>query len=269
MADYSAYEFIKAEYEGKVLVLTLNRPEVLNAVHGQLHHELSTIFKVVNNDNDAWAVILTGEGRAFCAGGDVTQMSEGGAQSISEGARFAAVRDEEASIVESILDCEKPIVAAVNGAAVGLGATIALACDVVVCSERAKVGDRHVNVGLVAGDGGAVMWPLLVGPNKAKELLMTGDLITGDELLSLGIANHVVPPEDVMEKSMERAQAMAALPPYALRATKNVINKMVKQQAELVLDIGLAWEFLSMQQNDHKEAATAWVEQREGVYTGS
>ena len=97
---------------------------------------------------------------------------------------------------------------------------------------------------------------------------MSGDLITGDELLSMWIANHVVPPEDVMEKSMERAQAMAALPPYALRATKNVINKMIKQQAELVLDIGLAWEFLSMRQNDHKEAATAWVEQREGVYTG-
>ena len=124
-------------------------------------------------------------------------------------------------------------------------------------------------VGLVAGDGGAVIWPLLVGPNKAKELMMTGDLMTGDDLLRLGIANHVVPPEEVMEKAMERANALAALPPYALRATKNLINKMIKQQAELVLDIGLSWEWLSMAKNDHKEAATAWVEKREPNLTGT
>lgn len=269
MADYSEFEFITTEYKGKVLILTLNRPERLNAVHARMHYELSTIFRVVNNDNDAWAVVLTGAGRGFCSGGDVQNMSESGAGSIGAHDRFAEVRGEAASIVESILDCEKPIVAAVNGAAVGLGATIALLCDVVVCSETAKVGDRHVNVGLVAGDGGAVIWPLLVGPNKAKELMMTGDLITGDDLLRLGIANHVVPQEEVMEKAMERANALAAMPPYACRATKNVINKMLKQQAELVLDIGLSWEWLSMSKDDHREAASAWVEKREPTFTGN
>ena len=268
MTDYSDFEFIKSRYEGKVLVLTLNRPERLNAVHGPLHNELSRIFRRVNNDNDAWAVLLTGEGRGFCAGGDVQNMSEGGAGSIGSHARFAEVRGEAAEIVESILDCEKPIVAAVNGAAVGLGATIALMCDVVVCSETAKVGDRHVNVGLVAGDGGAVIWPLIVGPNKAKELLMTGDLITGPELLSMGIANHVVPQEEVMSFSMDLADRLASMPPYACRATKNTINKMLKQQAELVLDMGLSWEWLSMQQDDHREASTAWVEKREAVFSG-
>lgn len=269
MADYSEFEFITAEHQGKILVLTLNRPERLNAVNSRMHYELSKIFRVVNDDNDAWAVVITGAGRGFCAGGDVQDMSEAGAGSIGAHTRFAEVRGEPASIVESILDCEKPIVAAVNGAAVGLGATIALLCDVVVCSDRAKIGDRHVNVGLVAGDGGAVIWPLLVGPNKAKELMMTGDLMTGDDLLRLGIANHVVPPEEVMEKAMERANALAALPPYALRATKNLINKMLKQQAELVLDIGLSWEWLSMSKSDHQEAATAWVEKREPNLTGT
>jgi len=269
MVDYSEFEFITAEHKGKILVLTLNRPERLNAVNSRMHYELSKIFRVVNDDNDAWAVVLTGAGRGFCAGGDVQNMSESGAGSIGAHERFAEVRGEPASIVESILDCEKPLVAAVNGAAVGLGATIALMCDVVVCSDRAKVGDRHVNVGLVAGDGGAVIWPLLVGPNKAKELMMTGDLMTGDDLLRLGIANHVVPAEEVMEKAMERAEALAALPPYALRATKNLINKMLKQQAELVLDIGLSWEWLSMSKADHREAATAWVENRAPILTGN
>ncbi|MEE9276939.1 MAG: enoyl-CoA hydratase/isomerase family protein [Dehalococcoidia bacterium] len=267
MADYRGYQFIQAEMDDDVLVLTLNRPERLNAVHGPLHTELSKIFRDVNRDTDAKAVVLTGAGRAFCAGGDVQGMSERGAGSIST-ERYAEVRGEAVEIVNSILDLEKPLIAKVNGAAVGLGATIALLCDVVVASDKARIGDRHVNVGLVAGDGGALIWPLLVGVNKAKELLMTGDLIQGDELRQLGIANHVVPQDELDSFTMDLAKRLAGMAPYACRASKVAINKIVKQRAELVMDIGLSWEWLSMQKADHHEAATAWVEKREPVFTG-
>ena len=223
MPDFDRYEFIEVTRDENVLVLTLNRPDRLNAVHGPLHTELSTIFRDANDDQESRAVLLTGAGRAFCAGGDVQGMSEAGAGSISN-EKFAEVRGEAAQIVHSILDLEKPLVCKVNGAAVGLGATIALLADVVIASDRAKIGDRHVNVGLVAGDGGALIWPLLVGINKAKELLMTGDLIEGDELRQLGIANHVIPHDELDDFSMALTKRLAGMAPYACRASKVAIN---------------------------------------------
>ena len=162
MVNYDGYEHIQAERNGNILTLTLNRPERMNAVNGRMHTELSTIFREVNADNETWAVVLTGAGRAFCAGGDVGGMASSESGSNTE-RRVAEVRGEAQQIVHSMLDLEKPLVGKINGAAVGLGATIALLCDVVVATEKTRIGDRHVNVGLVAGDGGAVIWPWLVG----------------------------------------------------------------------------------------------------------
>jgi enoyl-CoA hydratase len=267
MPDFSAYEHIEVTREGDLLVLTLNRPERLNAVHGPMHNELSRIFRDAHRDEESKAVVLTGAGRAFCAGGDVQNMNEAGAGSITE-ERYAEVRGEAAEILHSILDLEKPLISLVNGAAVGLGATIALMCDVVVASDRAKIGDKHVNVGLVAGDGGALIWPFLVGVNKAKELLMTGDLIEGEELARLGIANHVVPADELDTFGKDLARRLAGMAPYACRASKVAINKIIKQRAELVVDIGLSLEWLSMQKADHREAAAAWTEKRDPVFTG-
>jgi enoyl-CoA hydratase len=267
MPDFSGYEFIEVTREGDLLVLTLNRPERLNAVHGPLHNELSRIFRDAHRDEESKAVVLTGAGRAFCAGGDIQNMNEAGADSISE-ERYAEVRGEAAEILHSILDLEKPLICLVNGAAVGLGATIALMCDVVVASDRAKIGDKHVNVGLVAGDGGALIWPFLVGVNKAKELLMTGDLIEGEELARMGIVNHVVPADELDSFGKDLARRLAGMAPYACRASKVAINKIIKQRAELVVDIGLSLEWLSMQKADHREAAAAWTEKRDPVFTG-
>ena len=267
MVDYSGYEHILAERNGNILTLALNRPDRMNTVNGRMHTELSKIFREVNADNDAWAVILTGAGRAFCAGGDVGRMASSESGSITE-RREAEVRGEAQEIVHSMLDLEKPLVGKINGVAVGLGATIALLCDVVVASDRARIGDRHVNVGLVAGDGGAVIWPWLVGINKAKELLMTGELIQGDDLLRLGIANHVVDADNLDQFCLDKARQLAGMAPYAARATKQTLNKILKRQAEEVLDIGLGWEWLSMRQDDHHEAATAFLEKREARFTG-
>lgn len=267
MVDYSSYEHILTERDGNILTLTLNRPDRMNAVNGRLHTELSTIFRDVNRDNDAWAVILTGAGRAFCAGGDVGGMASSGSGSNVE-RRVAEIRGEAQEIVHSMLDLEKPLVGKINGPAVGLGATIALLCDVVVASDRARIGDRHVNVGLVAGDGGAVIWPWLVGINRAKELLMTGELIQGEDLVRMGIANHLVDGDELDAFCLEKARQLAGMAPYAARATKQTLNKILKAQAEMVLDIGLGWEWLSMRQDDHREAATAFVEKREPQFVG-
>ena len=183
--------------------------------------------------------------------------------------RVAEVRGEAQEIVYSILDLEKPLVGKINGAAVGLGATVALLCDVVVASEKTRIGDRHVNVGLVAGDGGAVIWPWLVGINKAKELLMTGELIQGDDLARLGIVNHLVDSEELDAFCLTKARELAGMAPYAARATKQTLNKILKKQAEEVMDVGLAWEWLSMRQDDHREATSAFVEKREAHFKGT
>ena len=171
-------------------------------------------------------------------------------------------------IVRALLDLEKPIVAAVRGPAIGLGATLALLCDVVVASETARIGDRHVNIGLVAGAGGALIWPLLVGLNKAKELLMLGDLVEGEDLERLGVVNHLVPDDELEARSMELAQRLAAMPPYAVKATKVTANVLLRDQLSNVLDLGLAFEHYSAKTADHREAVRAWTEKREGTYTG-
>src|SRR3712207_3913495 len=204
LVDLSRYETIRAEREDDVLILTLNRPERLNAVNGQMHTELAHIFLDVDRDQESNAVVITGEGRAFCAGGDVSGMtSESGSNLIREGVR---VRGEAHQLVEGLLAIEKPMISMVNGPAVGLCATIALLCDVIVAAEDARLGDTHVNVGLVAGDGGAVIWPLLVGVARAKEYLMTGKLITGTEAAAMGLVNHAVPREELRSFTMALAR---------------------------------------------------------------
>ena len=268
MVDFSRYQFIQASRRGPILVQTLNRPERLNAVDAGLHQELATIFGDADRDEESRVVVLTGAGRGFCAGGDVRGMSESGSGSNVLAHAFRSARTDSQEIVHSILDLQKPLIAMVNGAAVGLGATIALLCDVVVASDRARIGDTHVNVGLVAGDGGAVIWPLLVGINKAKELLMTGELIAGADLLRLGMVNHLVAHEQLEEFTMNLATRLARMAPYATRATKVTLNKVLKQQAELVLDVGLSWEAISARTEDHQEAVRAWIEKRPPIFSG-
>lgn len=261
MTDYNKYRYIKAERDGKVLKLSLNRPESLNAINGVLHGELSTIFGEVNQDKETFAVLLTGEGRAFCAGGDIKGMGDSERD-------WSQTTYEAKKIVNDLLDLEQPIIAALNGAAVGLGATIALFCDVIFASEKVKIGDPHVKVGITAGDGGAVIWPLLCGVARAKEMLMTGDLIGADEAYRLGLVNHVVPHEELMDTAMAFAQRLANGPAYAIRTSKMSVNKMVKSMVNLILDTSLAYEGHSFRMEDQQEAVKAFIEKREPHFTG-
>lgn len=274
MTDYSEYQYLKIEVAERVATITLNRPDALNAVNGRVHHELEQVWLDVAADHDVNAIILTGSGRAFCAGGDVKGMAAGALTGLGKTERSRFDRGPIAAangrrLVENMLDVEQPIIGAINGDAVGLGATLALLCDITVVSEKARFADTHVKVGVVAGDGGAVIWPLLIGPHRAKEFLMRGNFINGAEAGRIGMVNYAVPPEQVMAKSRELAQELADGPTWAIRWSKLAVNKWLKEQANLIMDAGLAYEMLTFKTEDHKEAVSAFVEKRKPNYQRS
>ncbi len=264
--DYSDYEFLKVEVAERVATITINRPDRLNAVHNELHHELEQIWLDVRSDHDVNAIVLTGAGRAFCAGGDVKGMAGGTLASGTKGGKGRGRGPIAASngrrVVENMLDVEQPIIGAINGDAIGLGATLALLCDITVVSEKARFADTHVKVGIVAGDGGAVIWPLLIGPNRAKEFLMRGNFINGAEAGRIGMVNYAVEQELVMPKARELAQELADGPTLAIRWSKLSVNKWLKQQANLILDASLAYEMMTFNTKHHQEAVKAFVEKR-------
>jgi enoyl-CoA hydratase len=269
MTDYSHYECIKVEKADKLATVTLNRPDSLNAVNPQLHHELERIWVDLAEDTDVNAILLTGAGKAFCAGGDVKGMaSRSGGGGEERQRRFALNPAGGRRLVQNMLEVEQPIIGAINGDAVGLGATIALFCDVIVASEKARFGDPHVRVGIVAGDGGAVIWPLLIGPARAKEFLMRGHLVNGADAAKMGLVNYAVPPEEVLPKARELAQELADGPTWAIRWSKLSVNKWLKDQLNLILDASLAYEMITFTTEDHKEAARAFVEKRKPKFQG-
>jgi len=260
--DYSGYHYLSAERKDRVLTVSFNRPESLNAINAELHTELSRIFADIARDQDTEVVLLTGKGRAFCAGGDLKWFQSMSPQQLD------ALFIEARKIIIDLLEVEQPIIAAVNGPATGLGATLALFSDVIIAAENAKIGDPHVRVGVVAGDGGAVIWPWLVGAARAKEFLMTGDLLTAQEAERIGLINRVVPQDKLMSTAMELATRLANGPTKAIRWTKVSVNKILRDTANLVLDTSLALEKHCFYTEDHKEAVRAFVEKREPKFTG-
>jgi len=265
--DYSRYRHLSIQRDDGIATLTLNQPENRNAIHAEMHAELEHVFLDLQSDKEVNVIVLTGAGRMFSAGGDIKRMVN--RYGTDEGWQFSI--DTPAStkrLFQNILEVEKPIIAAINGDAVGLGATLALFADSTVIAETAKFGDSHVKVGLVAGDGGAVIWPILVGPNRAKEFLMRGKLMSGKEAQAMGLINHAVPAEQVVEAAMEIARELNALPPLAVRWTKLSVNKWIKQQLNLILDASIAYEMLSINSRDHHEAAKAFLEKRAPTFKG-
>jgi enoyl-CoA hydratase len=273
MWDYSEYEQIKVEIAERVATVTLNRPDRLNAVTSRLHHELESVWLDLASDRDVNAIVLTGAGRAFCAGADLGGMSSGeltkGAAKRNRFDRGPIVAANGRRIIENMLDVEQPIIGAINGDAIGLGATLALLCDIIVVSEKARFADTHVKIGIVAGDGGAVIWPLLIGPHRAKEFLMRGNFMTGAEAGRIGMVNYAVPPEEVMTKARALAQELADGPTWAIRWSKLAVNKWLKEQANLIMDSGLAYEMVTLKAKDHKEAIKAFMEKRKPNFVRS
>ncbi|MBB5460420.1 enoyl-CoA hydratase [Paraburkholderia sp. Cpub6] len=258
------YQALLLEREGGVLTVTLNRPETLNAFDEQMDIEMSRLFLDVAEDVETRVVVLTGAGRAFSAGGDIEHMQ----QVIDNPTLFLEGMQRAKKIVFSMLDCPKPVIAKINGHAIGLGATIALFSDLSYAANHAKIGDPHVKVGFVAGDGGAVIWPQLVGYAKAKEYLLTGDLVTAEEAARLGLINHAVPADQLDAVVDAMAKRLANGASRAIQWTKASINIGLKQLAHAILDASIAYEALSNLTEDHQEAVNAFREKREPVFKG-
>jgi enoyl-CoA hydratase len=250
--------------QDKVLTITLNAPETLNAFTGPMHSSMSRIWDDVNDDPDVHVVVLTGAGRAFSAGGNVVAMQ----QKIDDPEAWEAGMPEARRIVFRMLECDKPIIARVNGHAVGLGATIALLCDIIIAAEHARIGDPHVNVGLVAGDGGALIWPQLVGFARAKEYLFTGDLLTAAEAERIGLITHVVPADQLDEKVYGLARRLAGGALRSIRWTKQAVNLPLRQLAHSIMDLSLSLETRSNLTRDHQEAVSAFARKRRPNFTG-
>ncbi len=258
-----SYETIEIEKrKNGVTIATLNRPEKLNAVDGRMHYELSRLTADADADPEVKVLVLTGAGRAFCAGGDF-----GGGSRPGPGGPGAMMR-EARQIVDNLLDCSKPVVSAVQGYAMGLGATVALLCDVVIAGRGAVFADTHVRMGIGAGDGGAVIWPLLMGVNRAKYFLMTGERLAAEEAERLGLVNFVVDDAEVLTKALEVADRLASGPSQAISASKLPINKYIKMVSNLVLPISLSLEEACMHSDDAREAGQAFREKREPRFGG-
>ncbi|WP_299146724.1 enoyl-CoA hydratase-related protein [uncultured Comamonas sp.] len=266
LMTYENYHDLKVEVANKVAAVTLNRPEARNAINQRLIRELRTIWDDLADDMSVNAVLLTGAGDWFSVGGDVKAMSERpGGDVLEEG----EVHDPMISrrLVNRLLELDKPIVSAINGDCVGLAATIALLCDISVMADDARIGDSHVNkVGLVAGDGGTVIWPLLIGVAKAKEFLMRGTLLKGKEAERIGLVGHVKPRSEVLPFARQIAQELADGPTWATRWTKLSVNQIVKERVNHLLEASMALEQVTFELADHKEATQAFKDKRKPCF---
>lgn len=243
--------------DGDIHFVTMNRPERLNAIDAAMHEALLEVLRRVDRDTSTKVLVLTGAGRGFCSGGDmkVTAAKHRGedVRTVWDSAA-GRIHAPGRELIHVLLSLEKPSIAMVNGPAAGLGANLALLMDISVMAEGARIGDTHVNAGLVAGDGGAVIWPLLVGPNRAKEYLMLGRLLGGREAEATGLVNYCVPDSELETKVRDLAQALAAQPEFASRATKLVINKQIEVAANTLLDTSLALEHISNSLGERRDA---------------
>ena len=257
MLDPAAYKTIAIEKRSDgVAVCTLNRPERLNSVNATMHRELATLTRDIQADREVRAAVITGAGRAFCAGGDFSPSGE------VMGSTTGGMLEEARRIVDHILECNKPLVSAVNGYAMGLGATVALLCDVVVAVRSAVFADTHVKMGIGAGDGGQLIWPLLIGVNRAKYFLMSGERVSGEEAERIGLASFLVEDDQLMDKALSVAGALAAGPLQAITASKMAINHWMRSISSTVMPLSLQLEDACFGSPDQKEAVAAFNEKR-------
>ncbi len=243
---------LRVEMVGSVCRLLLNRPESLNAVDGSLHRALAAVWDELDTEA-VRAVVLTGAGRAFSAGGDLAHMT---LLQDDPAARRQDMR-QAARIVRGMTRFPAPIVAAVNGPAVGLGASLVALADLVLIAENAYVADPHVSVGLTAADGGISLWPWLVGLHRAKEYLLTGDRISAQTAVEIGLANRAVPAAQLAEQAMALAQRLAAQPRRAVETTKQGLNMHLADALDRILDAGLAAEEQCFDDHDHRRAVAS------------
>lgn len=231
--------------EHGILWMTLNRPELLNAADRQLHTELVEVWQTIDRDPSVRVAVITGAGRAFSAGGDL-KLVEDAYQNYDE---ILRILDEARDLVYNILRCSKPIISAINGAAVGAGLVVALLADISIAAENARLADGHVRMGVAAGDHAAIIWPLLCGMAKSKYYLMTSEFVSGREAERIGLVSLCVPDDEVLGKAEEVALKLATGPRHAIRFTKRALNQWLLN-AGPIFDHSLALEMINFFSED-------------------
>ena len=257
--NYSDYQHLLFEQRSNgVLLITINRPEVFNATNARLHWELTKVWQTVTDDERTRAVVITGAGdKAFSAGGDLEWITG----MAGDSKNIAHVMREAADLVYNILNCDKPIISAINGVAVGAGLAVALLADISIMASSAKLTDGHVRLGVGAGDHAAIIWPLLCGMAKAKYYLMTAEFIDGKEAERIGLVSLCAPAEEVLPKALAVAEKLAMGSQNAIRWTKRSLNNWMRQ-AGPIFDNSLALEMLCFLGEDAPEGLKALKEKR-------
>jgi enoyl-CoA hydratase len=256
--DYADYQHLTFDRRPTgVVLITINRPEVMNATNARLHWELTQIWLTIDADPTARVALITGAGRAFSAGGDMSLVEE------MAGNAAAATRTmrEAADLVYNIINLDKPIISAINGTAVGAGLVVALLADVSIIAETARITDGHTRLGVAAGDHAAIIWPLLCGMAKAKYYLLTSEFLDGREAERIGLVSRAVPAEKVMDVAWTVAESLARGSQTSIRFTKRALNNWLRQ-AGPIFDQSLALEMLTFMGEDVREGMRAIREKR-------
>ena len=241
----------------RVLRVVMNRPDKLNATDGQMHSELTDIWRVVDADPNVGAVLLTGAGKAFSAGGDLDLLDE----MIADFDTRMRVWKEARDMVYNLINCSKPVVSAINGAAVGAGLVLAILADISIAAKSARLIDGHTKLGIAAGDHAAIIWPLLCGMAKAKYHLLLCETVTGEEAERIGLVSLAVPDADLQTHAMDVAVRLAEGAPNAIRWTKYALNNWLRT-AGPIFDASLGMEFLGFSGREAPEGAAALREKR-------
>jgi enoyl-CoA hydratase len=259
------YSSLRLEVNGHLATITLARPESMNSFDEVAHTELLEVIESIRSNREVRAAVLASTGKAFSAGGDFGFMRRAHADPQA----FTAFAGVGLQLVGAMLDLPIPIIAAVQGDAIGLGATMVLLCDSVVAYRKARLIDPHVMIGLAAGDGGCLVWPQALGMLRAKRHLLTGDPVRAEDGYAMGLVTDLVDePEDALPAATLLASRMAALPPIAVQGTKRALNRLLQQRAGEVLELGMAYETACIHTDDLLEAVNAIEERRLGVFHG-
>lgn len=264
MADFLLYE-----QEGAIVTLTMNEPERRNPLTGNTAvADFLTAIDRIHNDRGVRAVILTGAGSAFSSGGDIRNMERQASGNVDG----VQIRHEYRTGIQrlplALFNLEVPVIAAVNGAALGAGLDLACMCDIRIASEHAKFAESFVKLGIVAGDGGAWLLPRLIGLARASELSFTGEVIGAEQALAWGLVSRVVPTDQLLPAANEVAHRIAANPPHAVRLTKRLIREAMHTRLDTLLEMAATFQALSHLTDDHREAVAAFLAKRTPVFNG-
>jgi enoyl-CoA hydratase len=263
MLDQSKYEALAFSRDGRVLTISINLPERMNVVTEQLHLEMSRVFLDAADDPDSDVIVLTGAGKVFCAGGDLQWLADELEHGLPP---FVGEAHVMRRIIGSLLECPKPVIAAVNGDAMGFGASIALLCDIVIAVEHARFADPHCKVGLSTGDGGSLIWPQLIGYAKAKHYLLTGEALDAVEAERIGLISLVKPAAGFEDFVVNYARRLAAGAQTAIRYSKSTANIPLRQMAATVYEAMIAYEGLCKHTPDYREGVSAFIERRKAKF---